>query len=109
MAIVYVLKSRRNGKRYVGCTSKRVEVRLKEHNSGSNQWTRQNGPFDLVYYEEFVCLKEARQRERFLKSGQGRKFLDKITSPVASARGGQAGREQLSPKANSPQARAVIR
>ena len=83
MAIVYVLKSRRNGKRYIGCTSKRVEVRLKEHNSGSNQWTRQNGPFDLVYYEEFVCLKEARQRERFLKSGQGRKFLDKIISPVA--------------------------
>ncbi|GEM_PF-756917 len=83
MAIVYVLKSRRNGKRYIGCTSKRVEVRLKEHNSGSNQWTRQNGPFDLVYYEEFVCVKEARQRERFLKSGQGRKFLDKITSPVA--------------------------
>ena len=76
MPFVYVLRSKKNGKRYVGCTSKTVEERFKEHNSGNTRWTRQNGPFDLVYSEILPDLREARRRERFFKSGQGRKFLD---------------------------------
>ena len=73
---VYVLRSLSNKKRYVGCTSKDVEIRLKEHNTGSNKYTRQNGPFEIIYTEEYPDKTEALQRERFLKSGQGRKFLD---------------------------------
>ena len=73
---VYVLKSLKNGKRYVGYTEKDVQLRLDEHNSGTNKWTRINRPFKLVYYEEYNNKTEAIKRENFLKSGQGRKFLD---------------------------------
>ena len=78
MCFVYVLRSKRNNKRYIGSTGKDVQHRLVEHNSGSNQWTRQNGPFRLVYVDYCLDLKEARKKERFLKSGQGRQCLDEL-------------------------------
>lgn len=78
MWYVYVLKSLKNTKRYVGFTSKKPEDRLKEHNSGSNKFTSINKPFILKYTESFVSKTEAIRREKFLKSGQGRKFLDQI-------------------------------
>ncbi len=76
MHTVYVLKSLRNGKRYIGSTSKDAFERLKEHNGGTNTWTKQNGPFRLLYTEKYATRTEARRREYFLKSGQGRKWLD---------------------------------
>jgi putative endonuclease len=76
MFIVYVIESLKNGKRYMGYTSKTAEQRLDEHNKGCNKWTRENRPFRLIYKEIFDNGKDARQRERFLKSGQGRKFLN---------------------------------
>ena len=78
MCYVYVLRSKKNNKRYIGSTGKDVQHRLVEHNSGSNQWTRQNGPFRLVYADYCLDLKEARKKERFLKSGQGRQCLDEL-------------------------------
>jgi len=78
MFYVYVLKSLKNGKRYVGCTSKEPKDRLVEHNSGSNKWTRINKPFKLAYKELYNNKTTALKRENFLKSGQGRKFLDSI-------------------------------
>ncbi|HEU4759946.1 MAG TPA: GIY-YIG nuclease family protein [Dehalococcoidia bacterium] len=72
------MESVKNGKRYVGLTSKDVEVRLKQHNSGSNRWTRHNRPFRLVHWEEFSTRAEASKRERFLKSGAGRKIRDSL-------------------------------
>lgn len=81
MFIVYVLKSRRGGKRYTGFTNKDALQRLQEHNSGSNKWTRINKPFDLVHQENYDNKTDAIKREKFLKSGQGRKFLDEILRP----------------------------
>jgi len=78
MFTVYVLKSRKDGKRYVGMTSKSSKERMKEHNMGSNKWTRTHKPFDLVYEEVYDNKTEAIKREKFLKSGQGRKFLDSV-------------------------------
>ena len=85
MYIVYVLKSKRNNKRYVGYTSKNINERLEEHNSGSNQFTRQNKPFTILHTEKYENKREAIKRERFLKSGQGRKFLDGIARAHSSA------------------------
>jgi len=75
---VYVLKSLRNNKRYVGYTSKMPEERLKGHNKGDNTWTGQNRPFTLVYSEKYIIKTKAIKREKFLKSGKGREFLDKL-------------------------------
>ena len=73
---VYVLKSLKNHKRYVGFSYKDPKLRLREHNIGANKWTRINKPFILVYQEEYRTKTEAIRREKFLKSGQGRKWLD---------------------------------
>ena len=77
---VYVLKSLKNGKQYIGSTGKDVNIRLKEHNQGSNKWTKANNPFRLMYTENFVTITEARKRENFLKSGVGRKQLKEMLS-----------------------------
>ena len=76
MFVVYVLRSFKNKKRYIGYTSKDSLERLKEHNRGCNKWTRENKPFELIYTENHDLKREAIQREKFLKSGQGRKWLD---------------------------------
>jgi len=81
MFSTYVLKSLKSGKRYIGHTSKSPIKRLKAHNSGTNKFTRQNRPLVLIYAEEYVSKTEAIKREKFLKSGKGREFLDKITRP----------------------------
>jgi len=78
MYYVYILRSLRNQKSYVGFTSKEVKDRLNEHNVGSNKWTSENGPFELIYYESFYCEKDARCRELFLKSGVGKKLVKLI-------------------------------
>jgi putative endonuclease len=79
---VYVLRSLKNSKRYVGYTSKLPSEKLAEHNGGATRWTRHNGPFTLVYHEAFSDAKAARQREIFLKSGQGRHWLDETLRQV---------------------------
>jgi len=71
---VYLLISLKNGKTYVGFTSKQPQQRLVEHNMGVNKWTKQNGPFKLIYWEKFFCKKDAIMREKFFKSGQGKKL-----------------------------------
>ncbi|OGI68250.1 hypothetical protein A2738_02180 [Candidatus Nomurabacteria bacterium RIFCSPHIGHO2_01_FULL_42_15] len=82
MFSIYILKSLKKGKRYIGYTGKTAEKRLIEHNSNSNVFTRQNKPFVLIYTEEYQTKAEAIKREKFLKSGQGRKFLDGKISGV---------------------------
>jgi len=78
MYYVYVLRSKKSTKRYTGCTHKEPIERLHDHNTGSNAWTRQNGPFELTYSESFSDKKSALAREKYLKTGAGRKFLDSI-------------------------------
>lgn len=80
MNYVYFAKSLKNGKVYIGYTSKAPELRITEHNSGSNRWSDQNKPFTLIYYESYYCEQDARLKERFYKSGFGRKIKNIIIS-----------------------------
>ncbi|MFA5888771.1 MAG: GIY-YIG nuclease family protein [Candidatus Paceibacterota bacterium] len=82
MFVVYVLRSLRNKKGYIGYTGKTAVERLTEHNNGSNKFTSQNGPYKLIYTESYALKVEAIKRERFLKSGKGREFLNNI-GPLA--------------------------
>jgi len=77
MFYVYVLFSQRLNKRYVG-SSHTVHDSMKEHNTGKSKFTKAGIPWKLIYWESFQSNQEARQREVFLKSGVGRKLLDKI-------------------------------
>jgi putative endonuclease len=77
MYFVYVLWSEKLHKRYVGHTQN-IESRLKEHNSGKVHFTKAGIPWRIVYKEEYPSRSEAMKREKFLKSGKGRKLLDEI-------------------------------
>ena len=72
MVYVYVLRGV-GGYRYVGIT-KNLSRRLREHNRGKNQSTRTYRPFRVLVSEKYLDYTKARERERFLKSGVGRKL-----------------------------------
>ena len=76
MHYTYVLISKRDGIRYIGYSSIEPTLRLIEHNSNKGKFTRGHQPWKLVFQEEYNNSSSARQREKFLKSGQGRKWLD---------------------------------
>ena len=72
---VYVLRSIRDGKRYVGFTNN-LNRRIQEHNKGKVASTRKRVPLKLVRKEYFKTKQEAQVREMFLKTGKGRKWLN---------------------------------
>ena len=74
MFYVYILKSKKNGKLYKGYTND-LKRRLKEHKVGKSVFTKQNGPWELIYYEAFEKKEDARREEEFLKSGKGRERI----------------------------------
>ena len=88
MYYTYLAKSLKNEKIYVGYSAKSPIERIKEHNSGSNKWSKQNGPFALIYYETYYCDKDARQREKFYKSGFGRQIRDIIIEYIENKSSG---------------------
>lgn len=74
MHYTYILKSTKDGKFYTGYTidlRKRVSV----HNSGKSSYTKDRGPFELIYYEACLNEDDARSREKYLKSGMGKRFV----------------------------------
>jgi len=77
MYIVYILQSIKDGEHYTGYTMN-IEKRLKEHNSGKTESTKRRRPFKVIHVESYQEKEEAKNRERFLKSGQGREELKKI-------------------------------
>jgi putative endonuclease len=74
MFTVYILKSLKDNKRYIGCTND-LKRRLFEHNNGLVISTRNRKPFELIFTEEFENKELAMAREKFFKSGKGREFL----------------------------------
>ncbi len=74
MIFVYVLRGQ-DGKRYVGITNN-IERRLSEHRAHHSKGGQLLGSFSLVHTEDYPDHSAARKREIFLKSGQGRKWLD---------------------------------
>jgi len=83
---LYVLKAR-NGRRYVGITND-LHRRLREHRSKHSKGGQLLDKFFILHTEEFRDYSKARDRERFLKSGQGRKWLDELEIKSEPARGG---------------------
>jgi putative endonuclease len=75
MFYVYVLWSEKLLKRYIGSTEN-IAKRIDEHNRGCNKFTKGGKPWVQIYSEEYISKSEALKRENFLKSGQGRKWLD---------------------------------
>lgn len=69
MFYVYVLKSKKDERLYIGYTSN-LRKRFQEHNSGLNTSTKNRIPFSLVYYEAYRSIEDAKVREKRLKHFQ---------------------------------------
>ena len=70
---VYVLQNKHR-KWYIGST-RDLRKRILQHNSGKNRSTKHGVPWKLIYTEISIKQQDARARERYLKSGMGRKYL----------------------------------
>lgn len=76
MYYLYVLKSEKNQRKYIGSTDD-LKRRLKEHNLGQGgKYTKDNRPFVLIYYEAYIDKKDAQEAERFYKTGYGKEVLN---------------------------------
>ena len=74
MWYVYVLKSKKDGKNYVGSTND-LKRRLKEHNNGEVESTKYRQPLELIYYEAGLDESKARKREKYFKTIWGKRYL----------------------------------
>ena len=71
---VYILKSLKNDSLYIGYTSN-LKQRFKRHNAGENLATKPYLPYELIFYEAFLHIDDAKSREEYLKSGWGLKTI----------------------------------
>jgi len=74
MYYVYVLRSEKDRKFYVGYT-KDLEARIKMHDGGKVKSTRNRTPFKLIYYEACLNQQDALKREKYLKTNYGKRYL----------------------------------
>ncbi len=74
---VYLLENQNDKSWYIGFTTD-INKRPEDHNQGKgSQTTRKKKDWKLIYYESYLNKKDALGREKFLKSGSGRRFLKK--------------------------------
>ena len=73
---VYVLKSRKEDRIYIGFM-RNLKRRLKEHGSGHNSSTKAWRPYKLIYKCQANTRKEARIIEKELKKGYNREKIKK--------------------------------
>ena len=74
MYYTYVLRSKKDNKLYIGQTSNLLR-RIIYHILGLVKSTKHRKPFIKIYHETYKTGLEAMMREKFLKSGKGRRFL----------------------------------
>jgi putative endonuclease len=55
-----------------------IENRITLHNKGKTKSTKPFRPWKLLYYETFSTREQAREREKYFKTGSGREFINKI-------------------------------
>ena len=73
---VYILKSLKTQKLYKGYT-RNIKLRLREHNSGKTRSIKSDRPWRVVYQECHDNLRDAIDRERYLKTSAGRRWIKK--------------------------------
>ena len=72
----YVLKCVDSDELYIGSTED-LERRIKQHKNGLGGFTTAKKRIDLIYFEACRSIAEARKREKQLKTGFGRAYLNR--------------------------------
>ncbi len=75
MYFTYVLQSQKDNKLYIGFT-KDLKARISLHNNGKARSTVGRLPLSLIYYEACLSETDAINREKYLKTGYGRRYLN---------------------------------
>ncbi len=73
----YILKSKINGKHYIGSTED-LEKRLIKHNSGQVKATKHYKPWGIIHQEMFLTRNEAYKRELQIKKYKGGEAFKKL-------------------------------
>jgi len=71
---VYVLRSLKDHMFYVGYTRNLLR-RIDDHNRGLVPSTKTRVPLELVYWEGCINQADATQREKYLKSSWGKRYI----------------------------------
>ena len=61
-----------------------LQKRVKEHNNGYVDSTKNKRPMELAYYEAYQNKRDAMDRERYFKTGWGRLYLKKVLKNYTS-------------------------
>ena len=74
MHYIYVIQNEKNKKWYTGYTAD-LRKRLNENNSNMHGFTKNKEPWKFIYCEAGLDEQDARSREKYLKSGMGKRYL----------------------------------
>ncbi|MDP3974036.1 MAG: GIY-YIG nuclease family protein [Candidatus Daviesbacteria bacterium] len=74
---VYVLKSLVKDFLYVGFTQD-LKRRFQEHNNKEELSTKHYAPFELIYYEAYRNINDAKRRESYFKTTKGKVTLKQM-------------------------------
>lgn len=71
---VYLLRGEKSGRWYTGLT-KNLRKRFDQHNNGQSRYTKNKDSYEMIYCEACKNLSDAKAREKYLKSGMGKRYL----------------------------------
>src|SRR5699024_8787107 len=77
---VYIIYSKTRDSYYRGYSTQPYK-RLRQHNEGESRYTRNKGPWELVYLERFDTKRAALIREKSLKKYSKKQIRSLIDSP----------------------------
>jgi len=71
---IYILHNPLRKFIYVGY-SENLKQRFQEHNNGKVKSTKHYTPLNLIFYEAYLSKKDAKRREKYLKTSKGKTAL----------------------------------
>jgi len=71
---VYVLQSKLDRKFYTGMTNN-LRERFQSHRYGKVNSTKNRRPLELIYFEGCLFKKDAKEREIYLKTAWGKRYI----------------------------------
>jgi putative endonuclease len=74
MYFTYILQSTSSNKFYIGHTSD-INSRLERHSGNREKATKNRGPWELVYFEEFETKSLSQTREYEIKKMKSSKYI----------------------------------
>jgi putative endonuclease len=77
MAYLYILKSSKLDKFYIGSTTN-LEKRIEQHKAGKAKYTKSILPINLVFQRSFAKISEAQKAEKWLKKQKDKNLIIKI-------------------------------